>query len=388
MNVILSGGNYTVSATYLGDDEFNENATDISFSVDGRESADVNITIPSDIHAGDNSTVKIDISDATGNVTVYVDGVGYSAALVNGSADVNIPGLSSGNHTIVVEYSGDDKYAPFTKVVTLNISKVDISEDDLKVKVTLAIGGKTPTVVINLPKDATGYVVLSVNGYDYHLEINNGAANIKLPALSYGKHSAEVTYPGDDKYNPVSKNVIINVPKPKLIAKNIIRGYTNRDPFKVRVVVDGKAVTGKYVTFKFNGKTYKRLTNSKGYAIFKTPVIKPGTYKITSKYNDVSISKTIKIVNVIIVNTKKIKKSAKKVMVKVSLKKVKNKYLKSKTLTLKINGKNIKSKTNKKGVAMFTIKKSIVKKLKAGKTYLVKVAYGKDVATKKIKIVR
>ena len=67
---------------------------------------------------------------------------------------------------------------------------------------------------------------------------------------------------------------------------------------------------------------------------------------------------------------------------------VKNKYLKSKKLTLKINGKNIKAKTNKKGVAIFKLKKSIVKKLKAGKTYKVKVSYGKDIITKKIKILR
>ena len=67
---------------------------------------------------------------------------------------------------------------------------------------------------------------------------------------------------------------------------------------------------------------------------------------------------------------------------------VKNKYLKSKKLTLKINGKNIKAKTNRKGVAVFKLKKSIVKKLKAGKRYKVKVSFGKDAVTKKIKIRR
>ena len=106
------------------------------------------------------------------------------------------------------------------------------------------------------------------------------------------------------------------------------------------------------------------------------------------KYNDISPYKKIKISNVIVVNTKKIKKSAKKVKIKVTLKKVKNKYLKSKKLTLKINGKNIKAKTNKKGVALFTVKKSIVNKLKVGKIYKIKVSFGKNVITKKIKIVR
>ena len=388
LNVALPSGNYTVTATYLGDDEFNENSTAVSFSVDGRESADANITIPSDIHAGDNATVKIDIPDATGNVTIYVDGMGYSAQLVNGSTDVNIPGLSSGNHSVVVEYSGDDRYAPFTKLATLNVPKVDIPEDDLKVNVTLPIGGKAPTVTIKLPEDTTGYALVRVNSYDYHIEVNNGTASIKLPALRYGKHNFEVIYPGDDKYNSVSKNITVNIPKPVLKTRSVVIRFTNKGPYKIRLLVDGKAVSGQYMTIKFNGKTYKRLTDSKGYARLKLPVIKPGTYKITAKYNDVSLSKTIKIANIIVVNTKKIKKSAKKVKIKVTLNKVNKKYLKSKTLTLKINGKIIKAKTNKKGVAMFTLKKSIVKNLKVGKTYLVRVSYGKDVVTKKIKILR
>ena len=321
LNVALPSGNYTVTATYLGDDEFNENSTAVSFSVDGRESADANITIPSDIHAGDNATV-------------------------------------------------------------------DIPEDDLKVNVTLPIGGKAPTVTIKLPEDTTGYALVRVNSYDYHIEVNNGTASIKLPALRYGKHNFEVIYPGDDKYNSVSKNITVNIPKPVLKTRSVVIRFTNKGPYKIRLLVDGKAVSGQYMTIKFNGKTYKRLTDSKGYARLKLPVIKPGTYKITAKYNDVSLSKTIKIANIIVVNTKKIKKSAKKVKIKVTLNKVNKKYLKSKTLTLKINGKIIKAKTNKKGVAMFTLKKSIVKNLKVGKTYLVRVSYGKDVVTKKIKILR
>ena len=388
LNTILPVGNYTVSVAYLGDDEFNENATMVSFSVAGHESADVNVTIPSDIPVGDNVTVKVDIPDATGNVTVYVGGEEYVAQLVNGSANVGIPGLSSGNHTVVVEYTGDDKYAPFTKPFTLNIPKTDIPEDELKVNETLPISGKTPAITIKLPEDATGYVLVSINGYEYHIDVNNGTANITLPALSYGKHDAKVTYPGDGRYNSVIKNITINVPEPNVTANDVVIRYSDNGPYRIHVAVDGKAVSGQYVTINFNGKTYKQLTNSNGDVLFKIPSIKPNTYTITAKYNDVSISKKIKISNIIVVKTKKIKKSSKKVKIKVKLMTIKNKYLKSKKLTLKINGKNIKAKTNRKGVAVFKLQKSIVKKLKAGKRYKVKVSFGKDAVTKKIKIRR
>ena len=56
--------------------------------------------------------------------------------------------------------------------------------------------------------------------------------------------------------------------------------------------------------------------------------------------------------------------------------------------TLKIKGKKVKAKINKKGVATFKLKKSITKKLKAGKKYKYTVTYGKDKVTKKVKVKR
>jgi len=57
-------------------------------------------------------------------------------------------------------------------------------------------------------------------------------------------------------------------------------------------------------------------------------------------------------------------------------------------VTLKFNKKTFKVKTNSKGVAAFTIKKSVYKKLKAGKKYTYKVTYGKDTIKRTIKFKR
>ena len=60
--------------------------------------------------------------------------------------------------------------------------------------------------------------------------------------------------------------------------------------------------------------------------------------------------------------------------------------VKGKKVALKFNGKTYKVKTNKKGVATFTIKKNVLKKLKAGKKYTYKVTYLKDSVSKKITV--
>ena len=59
--------------------------------------------------------------------------------------------------------------------------------------------------------------------------------------------------------------------------------------------------------------------------------------------------------------------------------------MKGKKVTLKFNKKTFKVKTNKKGVATFTIKNSIYKKLKVGKKYTYQVTYLKDTVKKSIK---
>ena len=183
-------------------------------------------------------------------------------------------------------------------------------------------------------------------------------------------------------------NTTAKIPKPKLTAKNIKIGYTNAYKYKVRVTIDGKAVVKQYVTFKFNKKTYKRLTNSKGYATLKLPKVKPKKtkYTITMSYKDIKLSKKIKVNSIIVAKNLKVKKSAKYLKIKVKLKTVAKKVQKGKKITLKFNGKKYKAKTNKKAVATFKIKNNVLKKLKVGKKYIYKVAYSKDVVNKKITV--
>lgn len=61
----------------------------------------------------------------------------------------------------------------------------------------------------------------------------------------------------------------------------------------------GKAIKGKKITFKVNGKTYSAKTNSKGVATVKIKLTKKGTFKYTAKFaGDATykaVSKTSKI---------------------------------------------------------------------------------------------
>ena len=71
-------------------------------------------------------------------------------------------------------------------------------------------------------------------------------------------------------------------------------------------------------------------------------------------------------------------------IIKATLSKVNGKYLKGKKITFKFNGKKYSAKTNNKGVAKVSLKKNVVKKLKANKRYSIQVSYLKDMVKKSI----
>ena len=119
--------------------------------------------------------------------------------------------------------------------------------------------------------------------------------------------------------------------------------------------------------------TYDKIP---GYYAIKWSVVKKAPVKTTT-------SKTVK--TTIALKTVSIKKSAKKLILQATLKKGSS-PIKSKYVTFKFNGKTYKAKTNSKGVAKYTIKKSILKKLKVGKKIKYQASYGKITVKKTAKV--
>ena len=52
-----------------------------------------------------------------------------------------------------------------------------------------------------MEKDAKGYVLLTLNGKEYGVNVSNGEAILPIPCLSKGKYDLTVAYFGDEKYD-------------------------------------------------------------------------------------------------------------------------------------------------------------------------------------------
>ncbi len=391
----LAVGNYTVVAKFAGDDKFNEATNSTRFSV-----LKVNVPVTNEtISIPESDTTEYSVSlpsDATGTLTVTVDGKDYSETLVNGKATVNIPELSEGSHNITVSYSGDSKYSPISKTSVVVKSPVNTTDDNNSTgeNATQSVPDEAFTIPengndygINLPSDATGTLTVTVDGVSYTQKLVNGKATVSIPELSEGSHNITVTYSGDGKYASIAKSSVVvkeHVPVIKFTASNLSMLYTSGKYFKVRLTSDGKALPNQKVKITINGKTYTRTTDKNGYASLKIS-LPPKTYTVKATYGNLTITKKVTVKSIISAKNINAKKSSKSIKIKVTLKKVNKKYLKNKKVTLKFNKKTFKVKTNKKGVATFTIKNSVYKKLKTNKKYTYQVIYAKDKVKKSIK---
>ena len=168
--------------------------------------------------------------------------------------------------------------------------------------------------------------------------------------------------------------------------KNIAVDYAGGSYFTVKVVTaDGRAVAaGENVKFTINGKTTTVKTDSNGIAKIKITDV-PKKYTMTTSYNKKTYKNTVTVKQVLTSSKVTVKKTAKKLVLKAKLK-INGKLQKGKVITFKFNGKTYKVKTNAKGIAQKTLNKKVIKKLKKGKTYTVKVTYLKDTIKTTVKV--
>ena len=260
----------------------------------------------------------------------------------------------TGNKNISVDYDGGSYFT--VKVVTDDGRTVGAGES-----VEFTFNGKTTTVKTD----------------------NNGIARIKINSLP-GKYTITTKYKGKTYKNTVTIKQVLKT------TKFSVKNTDKKLVLKATLKINGKAVKGKTIKFKFKGKTYKAKTNKKGIAavtikqkVIKKLVKKSYAFKVT--YLKDTVKSSVKVKQVLKASKASVKKTAKKFKIKASLK-INGKAVKGKTIKFKFKGKTYKAKTNKKGIAKVNIKKAVIKKLKKGKKYSVKVSYGKDSVKTTVKV--
>ena len=210
LNTILPVGNYSVAATYLGDDEFNVNSTEIKFSIVEKPLKDTpininvviddnNVTIEVVVDMNATGLVKFDVSGAE-NYTLYVEVVGGNAIL----EDV----LKVGEYTVYATYMGDENYNMNSTSETFTI--VGHVKNDTAISAVPAVDGSTVSISIDVDKNATGYVAIGILGQTFIVPVNDGKASFTYDFVP-GTYSANIVYTGDDNFNNATTTATFTV---------------------------------------------------------------------------------------------------------------------------------------------------------------------------------
>ena len=315
---------------------------------------------------------------------------------------------------------------------TTNTTEPETKKVSPQVSSSVKNDGSKTVITVNVPSDATGSVVVKVNGKNYPAVISKGSAIVEISDLDSGDYSYDVIYPGDDKYEdasvsgkftiketvtpvtnetnetePVEPQPIVKKDTKFVIKASLTRVATDywageRGAYFYATLqdIDGNPLANKNVEIVVNGVIYKVVSNKNGKAGVRINLnaANTHTYALNFKgddyYNAAPLASSKLIITkkktTISAKNKAFKAKTKTKTIKVTLKTIKNKYngktyLKAgKKLTLKVNGKTYSAKINKKGVATFKIKLT-----KKGK-FTAKIKFAGDktykASTKSIKI--
>ena len=261
----LAAGSYNFNARFAGSNNYNEVSDSGKFNVYKVDSA-IGITVK-DINVGEDAVITVKLfSDATGELTVTVNGKDYTANVVNGRATVSVSDLKAGNYDVVAKYSGDNNYNAAVATSSFTVSKVDSTMD---VTVNDIVFGGDLTVDVVLPGDATGEVVITVNGVDYHVAIENGKATGTISGLAAGDYTVAIKYVGDDKYTGVEVAENVNVAKAQPVLGVVIADVDYGNGFVIEATltgVNGAPLFGNVIV-TVAGKEYTvKVTDGKGIA--------------------------------------------------------------------------------------------------------------------------
>ena len=277
----VGGGNVIITA-YINDNKYVKNSTTILVNVkDAKQNPTMNIDAD-ELIEDENFTITVKLpKDAKGNVAAVVDGKTYTTPVVNGIANIPVHGLKHGKYTVLVSYSGDDKYNPISKEINYTVEEIDKSYIISAPDVTKYYKGPE-RFVVNITDYAGNpvsnrSVTIVINGQKYDkITKNDGTTSIAL-GLNSGVYNVTVTVGSETSNSVVTILSTVN-------GTDVVKVYRNATPYYAtfRDSEGNYLKEGTTVTFNINGVMYERkISGGEGLAKLNLN-LEQGIYVITA----------------------------------------------------------------------------------------------------------
>lgn len=205
----LAPGNYTVTANYAGDDNFNASAGTTTFTVTQAKPT-LTLTAPAQITAAQTTLLTLTVNPpsavaaaASGTIT-FVDTTTNvplgTATIANGTASLSTNLIvTSGAHTITATYGGDTNYATNTTTTTVSVGTGTAPAISVAASGTLTVGA---TVTLTATLATAPASSSTVSFYDGAVLLGTVTATTTSPRLNYaafiaGTHTITALFSGN-----------------------------------------------------------------------------------------------------------------------------------------------------------------------------------------------
>ena len=214
----LNTGIYTLTVTTNPD----ENHTNVSKSVTitiSKITPAMNVVVEPavNITAKDDVTLTVSLpSDATGEVTVKVNGKKVDFISANETIIINLNNKATGDYVVDITYSGDKNYESDSATKEFTISKAETS---ITAKQIDFEEGNASKIEITVPNVESGIVLVDVAGKKFYGDIDSGNAIVIIEGVDAGNYTANVKFFGDDKYKEATTTADVQVSEAKIITE-------------------------------------------------------------------------------------------------------------------------------------------------------------------------
>lgn len=284
----LSCDEHRIGLRYSGDDFEVENCSATLF-------IHPKIVCPYEMECGKDKYITVVTSQDTKGKIIFTIGKNkYEVPIKDGRAVFSLKNLRIGENDIDIDFVGENGYNS-TSYSYVNVLPAKIRITGAKDMAIPYSANRYYSVKIynNQSKLAKGvYVTFIVGKNKYKVKTdNNGVAKLKLSGFAPKAYTIAVIYKGTkvSKRLTVKHILKLNAVKVRKNAKRLVLTASLNK-------VDGKYLKNKIIKFRFNGKTYKAKTNSKGIAkvTIKNSILKKIKVGKKITYNAVYLKDTAK----------------------------------------------------------------------------------------------
>ena len=256
----LTEGYYNVTVIYDGDVDYLSATNVTNINVTGKSPTKVIVNV-TNITVGETVTIYVNVTGAdSGNVAIAMLGDPIIKQLVGGTANFTYSNLTARNYHFTAYYIENDLYLGSNATGDFTVFKKDAP---ISASVSNATVGSVEYINVTLPINATGTVLLTVNGTNYYGIVKDGVAKFNVTGLLVGNYTAYITYEGDSNYLDNSTEVNITTTKRDLtitiVSDNVtVVGYpvvfNITTSANITEVITIRIGNNNYTSFVENGK--------------------------------------------------------------------------------------------------------------------------------------